>query len=431
MEEASPTRDPWDLLMNAGSDKGLWVLLAGPVALLLVVAVISIFLYLAKKKREQRELQQAVEEAQDTNVVPLPTSALRGPEDFKTPKPYKIPKEVEIEEGEAAPLQAPLAIVRPAAMRPDVEEIRHTDAASWRERWTLGLARTRDSLRGSLQSIFGLKARIDASMLENLHEALYRADIGVATADKLVDHVRKNMKQDETASWEAVAGRLKEQAGAILDVPQKTPLRIPDSGPWVILVVGVNGVGKTTTIGKLAAHFLAADKKVLLAAADTFRAAAIEQLSVWGERLGVDVVKHQAGSDPAAVAYDAVKAALSRGTDVLLIDTAGRLHAKAELMAELGKINRIIGRDLTGAPHETWLVVDATTGQNAVQQVKAFKEVVDLTGLVVTKLDGTAKGGVLIGITDQFGLPIRYVGVGEKAVDLRPFSPQEYVESLF
>ena len=258
-------------------------------------------------------------------------------------------------------------------------------------------------------------------MLENLHEALYRADIGVATADKLVDHVRKNMKQDDAASWEAVASRLKEQAGAILDVPQKAPLRI----------VGVNGVGKTTTIGKLAAHFLAADKKVLLAAADTFRAAAIEQLSVWGERLGVDVVKHQAGSDPAAVAYDAVKAALSRGTDVLLIDTAGRLHAKAELMAELGKINRIIGRDLPGAPHETWLVVDATTGQNAVQQVKAFKEVVDLTGLVVTKLDGTAKGGVLIGITDQFGIPIRYVGVGEKAVDLRPFSPQEYVESLF
>jgi fused signal recognition particle receptor len=239
------------------------------------------------------------------------------------------------------------------------------------------------------------------------------------------------VSQDEATSWELVASRLKEKASVIMDEAQKVSLRKPEKGPWVILVVGVNGVGKTTSIGKLAAHFLASDKKVLLAAADTFRAAAIEQLSVWGERLGVDVIKHQAGSDPAAVAYDAVKAAMARDTDVLLIDTAGRLHAKAELMAELGKINRIIGRDLPGAPHETWLVVDATTGQNAVQQVKAFKEVVDLTGIIVTKLDGTAKGGVLIGITDQFGIPIRYIGVGEKAADLRLFQSGEYVESLF
>jgi fused signal recognition particle receptor len=199
----------------------------------------------------------------------------------------------------------------------------------------------------------------------------------------------------------------------------------------VILVVGVNGVGKTTTIGKLSAHFLADDKKVLLAAADTFRAAAIEQLSVWGERLGVDVVKHKQGADPAAVAYDGVKAAMARGTDVLMIDTAGRLHAKQELMEELGKINRIIGRDLPGAPHETWLVIDATTGQNAMQQVKAFSQVVKLSGLVVTKLDGTAKGGVLLSIAEQFKLPIRYVGVGESAADLRPFNPTDFADSLF
>lgn len=430
MQETVPTRDPWDLIMNAGSDSGLWLLLGGPLVLLVLIAVIYFVLYLAKKKRERRELEEAVLQSQDQTVIPLPTSAQRGPEDLTPPKPYKIPPELE-KEPIATAVRPSLVIARPGVSRPDVEEIRRIDAASWRARLTAGLSRTRDSLRGSLKTIFGLKTRIDANMLENLHEALYRADIGVATAGKLVDHVRQNIQQEEAASWEVVATRLKEQAGTILDVPQKIPLRQPTSGPWVILVVGVNGVGKTTTIGKLAAHFLAADKKVLLAAADTFRAAAIEQLTVWGDRLGVDVIKHQAGSDPAAVAYDAVKAAMSRGTDVLLIDTAGRLHAKGELMAELGKINRIIGRDLPGAPHETWLVVDATTGQNAVQQVKAFKEVVDLTGLVVTKLDGTAKGGVLIGITDQFGLPIRYVGVGEKASDLRPFITSEYVDSLF
>jgi fused signal recognition particle receptor len=415
--------------MNAGSDTGLWFLLVGPAALLLIVAVVYMFLYLAKKKREQRELHAALVEAEDKSVIALPTSALRGPEELETPRPYKVP--AELERPEAPEARPALTLVKRGAAPSEVEEIVHTDASKWRERLTLGLSKTRNTLRANLQSVFGLKTKIDASMLENLHEVLYRADIGVATADKLVDHVRKTVSQDEATSWELVASRLKEKASVIMDEAQKVSLRKPEKGPWVILVVGVNGVGKTTSIGKLAAHFLASDKKVLLAAADTFRAAAIEQLSVWGERLGVDVIKHQAGSDPAAVAYDAVKAAMARDTDVLLIDTAGRLHAKAELMAELGKINRIIGRDLPGAPHETWLVVDATTGQNAVQQVKAFKEVVDLTGIIVTKLDGTAKGGVLIGITDQFGIPIRYIGVGEKAADLRLFQSGEYVESLF
>lgn len=429
MQETATDRDPWDLLMNAGSDKGLWVLLAGPAVLLLIVAVIYVFLYLRKKKREQKELHAAVAEAEDKSVIALPTSTLRGPEELETPKPYKVP--AELERPEVPEARPALTLVKRGAAPSEVEEVMRTDASKWRERLALGLSRTRDALRANLQSVFGLKTKIDAKMLENLHEALYRADIGIATADKLVDHVRTSVNQDEAASWEVVASSLKEKASAIMGESQKIPLKKPEKGPWVILVVGVNGVGKTTTIGKLAAHFLAADKKVLLAAADTFRAAAIEQLSVWGERLGVEVIKHQAGSDPAAVAYDGVKAALARDMDVLLIDTAGRLHAKAELMAELGKINRIIGRDLPGAPHETWLVVDATTGQNAVQQVKAFKEVVDLSGIIVTKLDGTAKGGVLIGITDQFGIPIRYIGVGEKAADLRVFQANEYVESLF
>jgi fused signal recognition particle receptor len=216
-----------------------------------------------------------------------------------------------------------------------------------------------------------------------------------------------------------------------MEASNQTPLKKPTEGPWVILVVGVNGVGKTTSIGKLAARFLSEDKKVLLAAADTYRAAAIDQLQVWGERLGVDVIAHKQGSDPAAVAYDAVKAAIARNSDVLLIDTAGRLHSKNDLMKELQKIYKVIGKDLPGAPHESWLVVDATTGQNAVQQVKAFTEVASLTGLISTKLDGTAKGGVLIGISDTFKLPIRYVGVGEKATDLHEFKAADYVDSLF
>jgi fused signal recognition particle receptor len=190
------------------------------------------------------------------------------------------------------------------------------------------------------------------------------------------------------------------------------------------------GVGKTTTIGKLSARFISEGKTVLLAAADTFRAAAIDQLQTWGQRLGIDVISHQAGSDPAAVAFDAVKAAQARGHDVLIIDTAGRLHNKKELMDELGKINRVIGKDLPGSPHETWLVIDATTGQNANMQVAAFREVVKISGLIITKLDGTAKGGVVVGIADQHQIPIRFIGVGEKASDLRQFSAREFAETL-
>ncbi|MBM4251289.1 MAG: signal recognition particle-docking protein FtsY [Deltaproteobacteria bacterium] len=318
-----------------------------------------------------------------------------------------------------------------AAEAAEVKAVRATDRASWLERLKAGLSRSRQSLQQNLGQIFGGRAKIDEQLLEELHAALYRADIGVAAADSLVDHVRRSLANQQAADPEAVTRALKERAAAILSQSATHPLNQPTSGPWVILVVGVNGVGKTTTIGKLAAHFLAAEKKVLLAAADTFRAAAIEQLSVWGERLGVDVVKHKQGADPAAVAYDGVKAAVARGIDVLMIDTAGRLHAKQELMDELGKINRIIGRDLPGAPHETWLVIDATTGQNALQQVKAFSQVVKLSGLIVTKLDGTAKGGVLLSIAEQFKLPIRYVGVGESAADLRPFNPADFADSLF
>lgn len=267
-------------------------------------------------------------------------------------------------------------------------------------------------------------------MLERLHEVLYRADLGATTTDRLVNNLRQSFKgNDESVTWDAASQVLRSDIESIL-VAHERPLKLAENGPTVYLIVGVNGVGKTTSIGKLAHHFISQGKTVLLAAGDTFRAAAIDQLVVWGDRIGVEVVKHQPGSDPAAVAYDAVKAAVARKIDVVLIDTAGRLHNKQELMDELAKIRRVIGRDVPEAPHETLLVIDATTGQNAVMQVKAFSEVANVTGLIVTKLDGTAKGGVIIGVSDKYHLPIQFVGVGEQAEDLRPFSAREFSSSV-
>ncbi|NRA43391.1 MAG: signal recognition particle-docking protein FtsY [Oligoflexales bacterium] len=309
-----------------------------------------------------------------------------------------------------------------------ITEIKATDNASWLSKLHQGLSKTRNSLQSGMSSLFQGK-KIDDATLESLHETLFRSDIGVATADKLVEHVNNSLK-GKNSSWEEVKSELHQAAHNIMSTTNQ-PLNNPSSGPQVILVVGVNGVGKTTSIGKLAAHFMSQDKTVLLCAADTFRAAAIDQLKVWGERLGTKVIAHQQGSDPAAVAYDGVKAAIARKSDVLIIDTAGRLHSKNDLMQELNKIKRVIGKDLPEAPHETWLVIDATTGQNAFQQVKAFDDVAKLTGIIVTKLDGTAKGGVIIGISDQFKHPIRYIGVGEKAADLREFSPKDYLDTLF
>lgn len=305
-----------------------------------------------------------------------------------------------------------------------------TDAIekTWVERLKDGLGKTRHSFQENLSSLFN-NNKIDESTLEKLHEILYRADIGVSAADTLVDHVRSTLSKEEKADWEAVEKTLKNKITDILS-NNATPINTPKSGPMVILMVGVNGAGKTTTIGKLSTHFVAQGKKVLLCAGDTFRAAAIDQLKVWGERVGMDVVAHKQGSDPAAVAFDGVKAAKARNADVLLIDTAGRLHSKKELMDELHKISKILKREIPEAPHETWLVIDSTTGQNANMQVRSFKEVADVSGLVVTKLDGTAKGGVIIGIAEQFNTPIRYIGVGESAEDLREFKAEEFADSV-
>ncbi len=288
------------------------------------------------------------------------------------------------------------------------------------------LARTHEALVGRLERLLGGR-RLEAELIEELEALLFSADLGVKTAESLLATVRERAQGGDAA---AVRRVLRE---AILDKLRPIERPAPASGgpPRVILVLGVNGSGKTTTIGKLAARYRSQGQRVVLGAGDTFRAAATEQLEVWGERVGCEVVKGQPGADPAAVAFDTVKAAGARGADVAIVDTAGRLQTRAPLMEELGKIVRVIGRDLPGAPHETLLVLDANTGQNAISQARLFTEVAGVTGLVLTKLDGTAKGGVIVGLADEFGIPVRYVGVGEGVEDLREFSAQEFVDALF
>lgn len=348
---------------------------------------------------------------------------------------WKHPKTLPPEQATKAVIAKELKDEEPAIAVPtapaDVSEILRDSESSWLGRLRDGLSKTRNQLSGSIGALFGTKKIFNDELLEELHENLYRSDMGVETADRMVAALRKKFSgQAEMPTWDQVSQSMRDEITEIFGVEAK-PLNRPASGPMVILVVGVNGVGKTTSIGKLAARFVSEGKSVLLCAGDTFRAAAIEQLSVWGDRLNVPVIKHQQGADPASVAFDGVKAAKARDVDVLLIDTAGRLHSKAELMDELAKIKRVIQKELPEAPHETWLVIDSTNGQNAVQQVKAFGDLVQLTGLIVTKLDGTAKGGVIVGIHSKFHIPIRYIGVGEKAADLKEFQPREYADSLF
>ena len=318
--------------------------------------------------------------------------------------------------------RAPALAPRPAAPTPQ-EPAAAPPPARLAER----LARTRSALVGRLAPLFGGRA-LDAELLAQLEKLLFDADLGVKTAESLLETVRSHAAGGDA---EAVRRVLREAILSKLRRVEPAPPAARGTTPWVVLVLGVNGSGKTTTIGKLAARERAAGRRVVLGAADTFRAAAIEQLEIWGARAGCEVVKGQAGGDPAAVAFDTVKAAVARGLDVALIDTAGRLQTKAPLIEELRKIVRVIGRDCPGAPHETLLVLDANTGQNAISQARVFTEAAGVTGLVLTKLDGTAKGGVLVGLADEFGIPVRYIGVGEAVEDLREFSAEAFVDALF
>lgn len=298
-----------------------------------------------------------------------------------------------------------------------------------------GLKKTKQGFFEKISRVFAGKSTVDEEVLDNLEEALVSADVGIETTLQIIDRVSKRVARDKYMNEAELNRMLQEEIEAVLvDAPSANSYAFDSelpSKPYIILVVGVNGVGKTTTIGKLAYNFKKAGKEVLLGAADTFRAAAVDQLTIWSERVGVPIVKQAMGSDPAAVAFDTAQSAVSRGSEVVLIDTAGRLHNKAHLMDELSKIKRVIQKTIPDAPHEVLLVLDGSTGQNALEQARHFTAATDVTALAITKLDGTAKGGVVLAIANQFKIPVKFIGVGEKMEDLLVFDKHEFVDSLF
>lgn len=368
-----------------------------------------------------------------------------------TPAEEKIPQQVQEIGAELPPEKQPEPpTAKPEKLAIAQSPVQHTEQAKQAEsvelvatpveesakkpgffnRLKAGLKKTTDGFVGRIDALVLGKKEIDADTLEELEEILITSDIGVKTTMELVRNLEQRLSRNELKDGEALRNALKEELLKRLKT-HHSALDTSKASPFTILVVGVNGVGKTTTIGKLAARYTAEGRKVLLAAADTFRAAAAEQLEIWGERAGVQVVRHKEGADPSAVAFDACKAAVSRGADILIIDTAGRLHTKINLMEEMKKIHRVIGREIPGAPHETMLILDGATGQNALSQARLFKESAGVTGLVLTKLDGTAKGGIVVAVSHEYCLPVRFIGIGEGVDDLREFNPQEFVDALF
>ncbi len=356
-------------------------------------------------------------------AVPVagPPEVLAEPEAVPAPAPREPPAETE---PPVAALAAAPAEARPPAERP-------VDKAGFFARLKQGLAKTSASLGEGMASLFLGKKAIDDDLLDELETRLLTADVGVEASSAIMQSLTRRVARKELADSGALYKALQDELAALLG-PVEQPLRIPSEvRPYVILVVGVNGAGKTTTIGKLASRLQHEGKKVMLAAGDTFRAAAVEQLQVWGERNNIAVIAQHTGADSASVIFDALQAAKARGIDVLIADTAGRLHTKDNLMEELKKVRRVIGKLDEAAPHEVLLVLDAGTGQNAINQTRQFNQAVALTGLALTKLDGTAKGGVIFALAKQFGLPIRYIGVGEGIDDLRDFEAEAFVKALF
>ena len=395
-----------------------------PASLMLAVVVFIGFAAIAQRRRERLEIETAFSIKPASSAAPK-----KAPPLAETGKASKS----SAKGSSTSPIQpeTPVADTAETFAEPsEVAALKASSQADWLVRLKGGLTKTRNNIANKVGDIFKGAIALDTKTLESIHEILYRADIGVKAADQLIDSLKSRFRASEKVTQDEVMAALKDEIASILTKSQAKPLDFKEK-PHVILVVGVNGVGKTTTIGKLAAHFMAEGQSVLFGASDTFRAAAIDQLKEWGKRLSVDVIAHKPNSDPAAVAFDAAQAAKSRNSDCLIVDTAGRLHSKTELMEELAKIKRVLGKEIEGAPHEVWLVLDSTTGQNAISQAKAFKSVVDITGLVITKLDGTAKGGVVVGISMEQKLPIRYIGVGEGAEDLRAFNPSDFASSLF
>ncbi|HJT29652.1 MAG TPA: signal recognition particle-docking protein FtsY [Pyrinomonadaceae bacterium] len=320
-----------------------------------------------------------------------------------------------------------------------IEELQAQEAALEQEfsaRFRRAVAATRDSLSERLDTVFAGRKQIDEELLDQLEEVLIAADIGVQTTLEILETVRRGIARKQINDLDALKLAIKTELLNILQASERqgvaSELSVPEGvSPYVMMIVGVNGVGKTTTIGKLAQRIKAEGNDVLICAADTFRAAASDQLAIWAERTGVPLIQQKQGTDPAAVLFDSLKAAKARGSEVLIVDTAGRLHNKSNLMAELEKMKRVAGREVEGAPHETLLVVDAVTGQNGLEQARQFLKVAGVTGIVLTKLDGTAKGGIAVAIAKELNLPIRYAGIGEKVDDLVVFDPQQYVNGLF
>jgi len=365
-------------------------------------------------------------------AAPPPT-----PEEVATPEEEPLPLPVEDEPvAEEAPpvVEAPLpeeeAEEAPVVEEEELDAIEEAPPTEdFFTRLRRGLSRTKGSFVERVDSLLG-SARLDEDTFEELEEVLVTADLGVKTAYKLLEKIQSEASRGQLKQAGAAQSLLQNEIKQILETAD-APLDVETAKPFVIMVLGVNGVGKTTTIGKLAWRYRKQGKKVLVAASDTFRAAAIEQLSEWARRAGAGIVKHASGADPGAVAFDAVKAAMARDVDVLIIDTAGRLHTRVPLMDELKKVKRIVSRELDGAPHEVLLVLDATTGQNAISQTETFHKELEITGVALTKLDGTAKGGVIVGISDLFGIPIRLIGIGERMDDLADFNAQSFIEALF
>ena len=304
-----------------------------------------------------------------------------------------------------------------------------SENTDWLSRLKAGLSKTRNNLMGQIENLLRVGRKIDEELLDEIEEVLIQADVGIDTTLSLMDNVRERVKSRGLSDSTGLGDIIKQEILNILG--DDKPLDIKGASPYTILVLGVNGAGKTTTIGKLAHRFKSEGNRVLIAAGDTFRAAATDQLSIWSDRAGVDLIRGSEGSDPASVVFDAVQAAKSRNADVLIADTAGRLHTKRPLMDELSKIRRVMSRDLPGAPHEVLLVIDGTAGQNAIMQAKVFNEAVPVTGVAVTKLDGTAKGGIVIAVKGEIGAPVKLIGIGEKLDDLQDFSATEFVDALF
>jgi len=377
----------------------------------------------------QREQQTAARQPQ-TVTRPPQTAPERTPQPAAERPPQR-----------PAPARAPSAFSSSSILglnrtdeelEAEIEALEQTYAA----RFSRAIAATRESLSEKIDAVFENRKQIDAQLLDELEEALIAADLGVTTTLEILDKVRRGISRKEIGDIAALKEALKSELLGILRDSERKGVATEESvdesiTPYVIMVVGVNGVGKTTTIGKLAQRIKAEGNDVLICAADTFRAAASDQLAIWAERTGVPLIQQKSGTDPAAVLFDALKAAKARKSDVLIVDTAGRLHNKSNLMAELEKMKRVAGREVEGAPHETLLVVDAVTGQNGLEQARQFLKTAGVTGIVLTKLDGTAKGGIAVAISKELGLPIRYAGIGEKVDDLVVFDPEQYVNGLF